>query len=1054
MVVPETIQPLVDKYTFHRDAYIRGQEKYNEAQLRQDFTDPFFHALGWDVNNNKGHSEAYREVMHGEPIRIRGTTYFFDYTFRIGGIRKFIVETKKPSVRIKDDADSALQLRRYAWNAKLPLSILTNFEEFAIYDCTIKPEHGDTAAKGRIEYFAYNEIPAKWEYLVSVFSQDSILKGSFDKYASSQKGRKGTATVDDDILTEIESWRDALAKNIAIRNSTLSVDELNTVVQRTIDRIIFLRICEDRGIEEYTTLHKLLEGEHVYTRLCKHFREADAKYNSGLFHFEKEPDWNEMPDTLSLSLTIDDKVLKGIIKRLYYPETPYLFSVIPPEILGHVYEQFLGKVIRLTDGHQAKVEYKPEVKKAGGVFYTPQYIVEYIVKHTVGELVKDKTPRDMAKLRILDPACGSGSFLIGAYQFLLDWHRDWYIENLVPVFIDKKSVADPAVLALLPEATPRGKKNIAQAELPIYKAGTSGDATRTRSDWRLTTVEKKRILLNNIFGVDIDQQAVEVTKLSLLLKVLEEENEENIDKQLKLFAERALPSLHQNIKCGNSLIGTDILTPEMPMEEVRRINPFDWSTEFAPVMAAGGFDAVIGNPPYIRIQTMKEWAPQEVEFYKKKFISASKGNYDIYVVFVEKGLSLLNKNGLLGYILPHKFFNAQYGEPLRSVVAKGKHLKEIVHFGHQQVFENATTYTCLLFLGKKGYDHFHFFKVDDLISWRSSHLAIEGDISIKKVSENEWNFVVGNDSGLFERLEAEKIKLKDVTAKIFQGLVTGADPVFIVIDQEDGSFYSEATGKKYFLEKDLLHPLCKGALNIRRYFIDTITKSILFPYKLEDNKATLLSTKELAEKYPNTWEYFKQNRSLLEARENGKWKHEQWYAFGRNQNLTEMNREKILAPSIANGACFTFDSKDFFYFMGSGGGGGGGYGIILKPEEKMSYHYLLGLLNSTLSTFYLKKISSTFRGGYIALNRQYIEQIPIRTINFSDPIDKARHDRMVALVTQMLDLNKKLQDATLDHEKSLLSRQVEAADGAIDKLVYALYGLTGEEIAIVDGKRD
>jgi len=1052
MAAPASIQPLVERYTYHREAYLRGQEKYNEAQLRQDFTDLFFHALGWDVNNNKGHSEAYREVLHGEPVRIRGTTKFFDYTFRIGGSRKFIVETKKPSVRIKDDADAALQLRRYAWNAKLPLSILTNFEEWAIYDCTIKPENGDNAAKGRIEYFTYNEIPEKWEYLVSIFSQDSILKGSFDKYADSQKGKKGTATVDDDILTEIESWRDALAKNIALRNPALSVEELNTVVQRTIDRLLFLRICEDRGIEEYTTLHKLLEGEQVYPRLCEIFRLADAKYNSGLFHFDKEADWNEMPDTISLSLAIDDKVLKAIIRRLYYPETPYLFSVIPPAILGHVYEQFLGKVIRLTDGHQAKVEYKPEVKKAGCVFYTPQYIVEYIVAHTVGELVKEKTPRDVAKLRVLDPACGSGSFLIGAFQFLLDWHRDWYIAHLVPVFIDKKSVTDPAVLALLPETIPRGKKHLAQAELPIYKAGTSGDATRTRSDWRLTTAEKKRILLNNIFGVDIDTQAVEVTKLALLLKVLEEENEENIDKQLKLFAERALPSLHENIKCGNSLIGTDILTLEMPMEEVKRINPFDWDREFADVMKAGGFDAVIGNPPYIRIQTMKEWAPKEVEFYKKKFTSASKGNYDIYVVFVERGLSLLNKNGLLGYILPHKFFNAKYGEPLRSVIAKGKNLKEIVHFGHQQVFENATTYTCLLFLGKNGSDLFHFYKVDDLISWRSSHLAIEGDISIKNVSENEWNFVVGNDSGLFEKLEAEKIKLKDVTAKIFQGLVTGADPVFIVIDQEDGSYYSEATGKKYFLEKDLLHPLCKGALNIRRYFIDTITKSILFPYKLEDNKATLLPTKELAEKYPNTWEYFKQNRSLLEARENGKWKHEQWYAFGRNQNLTEMNREKILAPSIANGACFTFDSKDFFYFMGSGGGGGGGYGIVLKPEEKMSYHYLLGLLNSSLSTFYLKKISSTFRGGYIALNRQYIELIPIRTINFADPADKARHDRMVALVTQMLGLNKKLQDASLDHEKELLSRQVEATDASIDKLVYELYGLREEEIAVVEGR--
>ena len=402
-------------------------------------------------------------------------------------------------------------------------------------------------------------------------------------------------------------------------------------------------------------------------------------------------------------MTIDDKVLKGVIKRLYYPETPYLFSVIPPAILGHVYEQFLGKVIRLTDGHQAKVEYKPEVKKAGGVFYTPQYIVEYIVKHTVGELVKDKTPREVAKLRILDPACGSGSFLIGAYQFLLDWHRDWYIANLVPVFKEKNSVADPAVLALLPEPAPRGKKKLAQVDLPIYKAGTSGDATRTRSDWRLTTAEKKRILLNNIYGVDIDQQAVEVTKLSLLLKVLEEENEENIDKQLKLFAERALPSLHDNIKCGNSLIGWDVMTPEMPADEIKRINPFDWDTEFADIMKAGGFDAVIGNPPYIRIQTMKEWAPTEVEFYKKKFISASKGNYDHLCGLCRAGAFPAQQERAARVYPAAQIFQRQYGEPLRSVIAKGKHLKEIVHFGHQQVFENATTYTCLLFLGKKRY---------------------------------------------------------------------------------------------------------------------------------------------------------------------------------------------------------------------------------------------------------------------------------------------------------------------------------------------------------------
>ena len=268
MTAPEAIQKLVEKYTFHRDAYLRGQEKFNEQQLRQDFLDPLFHALGWDVNNDKGHSEAYREVMLGEPFRVRGKTQYFDYTFRIGNQRKFIVEAKKPSVKIKEDNEAALQVRQYAWNTKLPLSILTNFEEFAIYDCTIKPENSDAANKGRIEYFTYNELPAKWEYLESVFAQESILRGSFDKYALSNKGKKGTAGVDDDILTEIESWRDELAKNIAIRNTALSVEELNSVVQRTIDRILFLRICEDRGIEEYPTLHKLLEGEHTYARLC------------------------------------------------------------------------------------------------------------------------------------------------------------------------------------------------------------------------------------------------------------------------------------------------------------------------------------------------------------------------------------------------------------------------------------------------------------------------------------------------------------------------------------------------------------------------------------------------------------------------------------------------------------------------------------------------------------------------------------------------------------------------------------------------------------------
>jgi hypothetical protein len=1036
MAVPDSIQPLVDKYTFHRDAYIRGQEKYNEAQLRQDFTDPFFHALGWDVNNNKGHSEAYREVMHGEPIRIRGTTQFFDYTFRIGGVRKFIVETKKPSVRIKDDADAALQLRRYAWNAKLPLSILTNFEEWAIYDCTIKPEHGDNAAKGRIEYFTYKEISEKWEYLVSVFSQDSILKGSFDKYAQSQKGKKGTATVDDDILTEIETWRDALAKNLALRNPALSVDELNTVVQRTIDRIIFLRICEDRGIEEYTTLYKLLEGEHVYARLCEIFRLADAKYNSGIFHFEKEPDWDEMPDTLSLSLVIDDKVLKGIIRRLYYPETPYLFSVIPPAILGHVYEQFLGKVIRLTDGHRAQVEYKPDVKKAGGVFYTPQYIVEYIVKHTVGELTKDKTPRDVAKLRVLDPACGSGSFLIGAFQFLLDWHRDWYIENLVPVFIDKKSVTDPAVLALLPEATPRGKKHLAQVELPIYKAGTSGDATRTRSDWRLTTTEKKRILLNNIFGVDIDQQAVEVTKLSLLLKVLEEENEENIEKQIKLFAERALPSLHENIKCGNSLIGWDIVTPEMPADEVKRINPFDWDREFADVMRAGGFDAVIGNPPYVRQESLG----LDFKDYVKKKYETYAGTADLYVYFFERGHKLLRKEGFFGVICANKFMRSNYGKNLRTFLSSKSKINQIIDFGELPVFQNAATFPAI-FLTQNlspNEQNFVYAPVKELnfSSLDEEVKTIGQSLNSASLKDNTWTLTNNSETGIIEKLNKIGIPLGNyIDGEIYRGIVTGLNEVF-VIDEKKKTELIQSDPKS----SEIIKPFIIGD-DARKYRIVFRNKYLIFSRRGID-----------ITRYPAIQEYLKKFKTQLSPRPKN-WIGEKWdgrkpgpYAWYEIQDsidyFEKFEQPKIIFPDIAKESRMTFDSTGFYV----------GNTCYIIPKNDL---YLLGVLNSKLIFNYYKRVATVIgdpdKGGRLRWFSQDVVKIPIRTINFADPTDKARHDKMIALVTQMLDLNKRLQDASLDHEKTLLQRQIEATDGAIDKLVYELYGLTEEEIKIVEG---
>ncbi len=287
MAAPSAITELVRRFREHHDVYTSGS--YNETQLRRDFLDQFFAALGWDVHNTQDYAEAYREVIHEDAIKVGAFTKAPDYCFRVGGTRKFFVEAKKPSVNVKDDLAPAFQVRRYAWSAKLPLSILTDFEEFAVYDCRVKPDKNDKASTARILYLTYAEFETRWDEIAAIFSKDAVLKGSFDKYAQAVKGKKGTAEVDAAFLHEIEGWRELFARNIALRNSQLSQRELNFAVQQTIDRIIFLRICEDRGMEAEGRLAATTNGANVYKRLCDLFRLADDKYNSGLFHFSKAP---------------------------------------------------------------------------------------------------------------------------------------------------------------------------------------------------------------------------------------------------------------------------------------------------------------------------------------------------------------------------------------------------------------------------------------------------------------------------------------------------------------------------------------------------------------------------------------------------------------------------------------------------------------------------------------------------------------------------------------------------------------------------------------------
>ncbi len=1032
---------------------------YPEARLREDFLNPFFRALGWDMENKGGLVQSQREVEIESRTDVAGRTKRADYLFRVDNRERFVCEAKKPREVLGDRY--AFQTKRYAWNKGLPLAILSDFEEIKIYIVGGKP-HIDRAEEGLWKTWTFHQYPLVAREIWELLARERIVAGSIAELLDSlpkAKPVKGkarqqwlirperTKALDQDFLEYLDEHRRSLASDLFVNNERedlLADGRLNEAAQRILDRLLFLRICEDRDVDTGRRLADIVETwrrayGHEDQRKLKQgrlLREEEAEYKgaapreslwwavvSHLRALDRRPPGN-MPffngnlfkSHFSEDLRVGDQWLCDFIEEISADESPYLFSVIPVEILGSVYERFLGKVVR-PQGRGVTIEEKPEVRKAGGVYYTPRYIVNYIVEQTVGHQLNAIVAADKAfaafdkktrVLRILDPACGSGSFLIRAFERVCEHYQRRFMartEDRKP----KLCWTDP----------------------------NTGDV-------HLTVDLKRRILRDNIYGVDLDAQAVEVTQLSLYLKMLEGEDRTSIERQRELFRDDAalLPPLEDNIKHGNSLIASDFsLVPE----DLVRVHAFDWDVQFAEIMKAGGFDAVIGNPPYIRIQTMQETDPESANYLNTHFAAAAKGNYDIYVVFIERALSLLNPRGRQGYIVPHKFFNAQYGEALRKHLCDGRHIWGITHFGHQQVFDGATTYTCLLFTQKAPADQIRFVKVDDLGKWAQTKNEIVGLIPTEKVTAQDWVFAVGPAAALLDKLRKQPATLESSTDRIFQGLKTSADKIYIVEERKRRGrqvlVWSPEKGAEYWLEDKLLHPLIKGG-DSHRYSLSKTSRLILFPYKQDtDGKMALLTQAELKTQYPKSWDYLCDNRNYLDNREEGRFRGLGWYQFGRSQALDVMSLPKLFTPDLAARSSFSLDDTGECFFTG---GVAGGYGILAKPG--VAPKYLLALLNSRLLNWIISQTGTQMRGGYFSFEARFIRSLPI-----AQP-EAESHDKLVELVDKMLALTPKLRAETNESKRKTLQNAVDATDRQIDQLVYELYGLTEEEIRIVEGK--
>jgi hypothetical protein len=1022
----------------------------DEAMIENNFIRPLFRALNWNVDN-RGLAEPQWEFVLQRTTRAGNRP---DYILQLDGQALFVMDAKKAKYSMRDPR-WLNQVYAYAYSTqnnppakKIDFAILTDFQELIVLDCTLYAAKPAAVDAFRVMDWTYRDYVARFDELWELFERDNVraalrerATGIWARYLSPKKVKANRVPPDRAFLSALDDektgWRVRLAKDMKKRNPELRGDVLTAAVQLLIDRIVFVKVLSDREIEDdylaqMATLvarDGLAENDCGWFVACKNlFAELNAMYNGSIF----------VPRPELEAVTVSNAVVRALIEDLLPENSPYNFAMLPVEILGTIYERFLGRVVHATDA-RVKIEDKPEVRKAGGVYYTPQYIVDYIVSQTVGKLLAEcKTPADVAQLKILDPACGSGSFLLGAYDVLIEWHIQYY-----------QSTVNSQQSAVNRRAS------------DAYYRDEDGRV-------RLTAKLKRQILLNNLFGVDIDPQAVEVTRLSLSLKALEDTRSAEAHHERTLFNQTLLPDLSANIQCGNSLIGADYLCVDDA--ELKKVKPFDWARAFPSVFGdekpersletfqvsdARGFDAVIGNPPYLRIQGLQEFYGGQIEHLAKSYQSAVK-RFDLYLLFIERGFRILSTRGRLGFICPHKFINSDFGSGLRNFLLANSALETIISFGNNLIFDQATTYTCLLFLQKNQATEFCYYEFADMPTAEiGKHLEQLSSSDFTQYDSAEfaaepWVLTKKGMPIILKKLARLPKTLGEITDEVLVGVQSGIDEVHVLrlvdsLNNDPLKLYSERLAGEVVIEKGLLKPFLRGE-DVHRYIEPKASYYCIYPYALVDGKTEIIEETELKRKYPKGYAYLSKYRSeLTRIRERQKTNLKYWYSCHRSRDMNVFESERIITPYISLGCNMTIAPAGIYHNTKA-------YSLVISQNLLEDKLYWLGLLNSKVMWFFLSNTGYVLRGGYFAFTTNYMSPFPVRTINFSDAADRAAHDQMVQLVEQMLALHKSRASAQTETDREIYQRQIDATDREIDALVYQLYDLSAAEIAIVEGK--
>ena len=979
---------------------------------------------------------------------------------------KVIVVIELKSTKTKSMDKIVNQAFNYKHNHPTCKYIITsNFEILRFY-----VEHSDKYE----EFNLFDLDEERFTLLYTLLNQESIFADV--PFTLKNQSKLQEENISNELYKKYATLRTNLFENIVQNNPGIDKHILLEKTQTILDRMVFIFFGEDRGILPPNTIRAIVdhhEGDIESRELWYFYKIYFSAINKGNVKL-KIPEYNGglfATDALLDSLVIDKDVLDTSPLSL----SAYDFnSDIDVNILGHIFENSLNDIEEIK-ACIADVDFdiKQSKRKKDGIFYTPEYITKYIVDNTLGVLCQAKKevlgleevdifiPKNPKKLnrgeakqkealeayrayllglKILDPACGSGAFLNQALNYLLEEHA----------FIDEsiKTLMGGSVLGL-------------------YDV-------------------KKGILENNLYGVDINTEAVEIAKLSLWLRTVE--------------SGRKLNKLADKIKVGNSLIddksvAEDAFVWEEEFPEVFGIDALasENSMEKSEAEASpprGGFDVVIGNPPYIRVQGLKANYEEEAKYYEKRYQSAV-GNYDIYVLFLEKSFALLNKQGKLSYILPHKFLISDFGKGIRTFFSENKAVNSLLHFGSEIVFKEASTYTCIITLSHNNENlYFKSLKPDEIFN------EFEYDfVSYEKLDSSKWNLTNQEITKILAKINKQPLRTKDIFSRIFTGIQTSADIVYMLLKTKDG-LYSKVFDTHVEIEDGLLKPILK-ADDISRYRNLSNQYFIIFPYLVNNDKAIPMSEEYIKDNFPKGYEYLKANEVFLRGREKGRFDNpEEWFLFSRKQGIDGVEKEKIITPDIAYKSQMSFDNSNFYH-------GTTLYSFIKNDDIKENYMFYLSIFNSSIMWFFIKNTSTELRGGYFRFKTKYLEPFPLPKLEKLEDqdlfVEKAgimlelnqtfqiKKTKFLNRITDNFDLDKlskklgafyesdfktflkelKKKKVTLSlkeqdeweeyfesYQKELLEikSQIDTTDKQIDEMVYALYGLSEDEVAVVEGR--